>query len=514
MNIMKSFIRRCGTLLLCLVLPYQVCAASPIVASVGPHQVGLRVIQQYDRARAFKPKVDPVTGSATQGERARPLQTLVWYPARSSPRKLAYADYVSTRQTEQQFEVTDASRVQFLAHKMKTLSDRIGVEQARAALDASSLASFNAEPVPGRFPVVIYATGRGGTADDNADLCEFLASHGYIVMASTSLGTTKKDIAYAIEDAETQARDVAFLVGYALSLDQVDPAHIAVIGWSWGGMANVFAAARDNRISAIVSLDGTREPAFTKLIDLRDLTAPWLYISRTPDTVPQISRAEIDTTFSLLNEAKFNDVFQLTMYPMRHADFLSKTLRESNDSGYDEYTKPEVAQAYGFVAQYVLNFLDAYLKQDLEGAAFLRRAPRQNGVPAHMIRLDVHEAEPLPSSQASLAGELARRGFAHAAEVYADALKRDKQFKLSEQELKGWGYSLLENGSASDAIEVLKLWVTLRPANWDAADSLAEAYEAAGDTRMATRYYKASLALNPDNGNATKRLRALASRTD
>jgi len=56
--------------------------------------------------------------------------------------------------------------------------------------------------------------------------------------------------------------------------------------------------------------------------------------------------------------------------------------------------------------------------------------------------------------------------------------------------------------------------VSAAPELSDQAWVMIEAYEAAGDTRMATRYYRTSLELNPENGNATKRLRALAPRSN
>ena len=47
----------------------------------GPHAVGLRVVEQYDRSRGYRGATDPDTGKATSGDRARPIQTLIWYPA-------------------------------------------------------------------------------------------------------------------------------------------------------------------------------------------------------------------------------------------------------------------------------------------------------------------------------------------------------------------------------------------------------------------------------------------------
>src|SRR6476660_1661393 len=49
--------------------------------AAGPHPVGLRVVEQYDRSRAYRGATDPYSGQPTRGERARPVQTLIWYPA-------------------------------------------------------------------------------------------------------------------------------------------------------------------------------------------------------------------------------------------------------------------------------------------------------------------------------------------------------------------------------------------------------------------------------------------------
>src|ERR1035438_7190085 len=52
----------------------------------GPYAVGLKVVDQYDFSRTYRPKVYAL-GKSTLGERARPLQTLIWYPAEKSGKK-------------------------------------------------------------------------------------------------------------------------------------------------------------------------------------------------------------------------------------------------------------------------------------------------------------------------------------------------------------------------------------------------------------------------------------------
>jgi hypothetical protein len=60
------------------------------VPALGPHQVGLHVRQQYDQMRVYRRVQDNVTAQMMQTERARPVQSLVWYPAvGGAPERLA-----------------------------------------------------------------------------------------------------------------------------------------------------------------------------------------------------------------------------------------------------------------------------------------------------------------------------------------------------------------------------------------------------------------------------------------
>src|SRR5215208_3345707 len=61
----------------------------------GPYAVGFRAVEQYDRTRTFGDAFDE-EGKPVTGERARPIQTSIWYPssaAASAPR-MNYREYV------------------------------------------------------------------------------------------------------------------------------------------------------------------------------------------------------------------------------------------------------------------------------------------------------------------------------------------------------------------------------------------------------------------------------------
>src|SRR5580700_11549078 len=69
----------------------------------GPYVVGLKVVEQYDFSRSYRSVTDEL-GKPYQGERARQLQTLIWYPAqKSSGKPMTVGDYGDLFATETSF---------------------------------------------------------------------------------------------------------------------------------------------------------------------------------------------------------------------------------------------------------------------------------------------------------------------------------------------------------------------------------------------------------------------------
>ncbi|MBZ5590116.1 MAG: class A beta-lactamase-related serine hydrolase [Acidobacteriia bacterium] len=80
---------------------------------------------------------------------------------------------------------------------------------------------------------------------------------------------------------------------------------------------------------------------------------------------------------------------------------------------------------------------------------------------------------------------------------------------FTEKLLNRIGYELLEKKQVAAGIAVFEYNARLYPKAWNVYDSLAEAYAAGGDLRLAVQYYEKSLKLNPDNENARVALRQI-----
>ena len=356
----------------------------------GSYGVGLKVVEQYDDSRTFQASADN-SGKSNVSIQARPLQTLVWYPAtRGEAKPVKYWDYVSLEETETSFGHP---------HPPDEAETRKLASIPQSARSQAMWAIRDAKPAPGTFPVIIYAASYSSVSWENADLCEYLASHGYVVIAAPGMGV-RRESTHDVTGTNAQARDISFLIDYAASLPDADLSRVAAVGFSWGGLANLFAAAKDSRIHALVAMDGSQRYYPGVVQDAGDvhpekLRIPLLFFTSQISIEDQAAMVDQmkDPGPSVLNAWKAGDLFKVDMLAMVHPQFSSKGQRQDRfwTTGefaamqHADYDRRDGVIGYAWTARYTREFLDAFLKQDSTARDFLKRTPAQNGVPSHMM---------------------------------------------------------------------------------------------------------------------------------
>jgi tetratricopeptide (TPR) repeat protein len=479
--------------------------------SPGPNAVGLKVVEQYDFSRTYRPLTDEL-GKPTQGERARPLQTLIWYPAqKNSTKPMTVGDYGDLVATETTFGKPDL-----------TADWKQWLDSMKPSMKDPMWAVRDARPLTGRFPLVIYAPSFSSMSWENADLCEYLASHGYVVVASPDMGATARGMTADLSGINAQAQDISFLIGYAQTLPNTDMSQIAVGGFSWGGISNLFAAARDNRIDALFALDGSMRyfPGLVKAAEIHpeNMTLPLLFFTQGPTTVEQQARntpSKDNDGPNVLNAWTHGDLITVDDLALVHVEHSSMYQRNEDIwKSYPRHRKADYSRAdgivgYAWIARYTLAFLDAYLKHDPEAMAFLKKTPAEVGVPPHLLTVDFRAAKGIAPTLNAFRAELGKQGFDRAPAIYAAMLKDNPDFKLDEAAVNMWGLDLMEKNHLTEATELLKLNVQVFPTSSNAYDSLAEAYMKSGQKQLAIDNYKKSLELDPDNDNAKEKLKTL-----
>ncbi len=126
-------------------------------------------------------------------------------------------------------------------------------------------------------------------------LCEFLASHGYVVLGSAFQEPSGRS--YNIDGRLGSARDMEYLIAYAYGVPDVDWKHIGIVGHRASAQAALMFQAQDaSAVDAVVSLDTTQD--YTGLADHRwdDMIKPILE-NRSNSTKPLLFVANSHAVF-------------------------------------------------------------------------------------------------------------------------------------------------------------------------------------------------------------------------
>jgi len=365
----------------------------------GIHGVGVRYVKQYDRTRSFTPQRGVLAKLFSKEEnRGRPIQTVIWYPTEKGGQGVKYDEYLQLTGWETDFERSPKEEKRRVDAWLEMVTDGKRDGQVESERRKLMWAVRDAVPKAGKYPVVIYAPSVNNTAFENADIAEFLASHGYIVIAAPTVGLTGRTIKRDLMHAELQAGDIRFLIDYARTLPHADLTRVAAAGFSWGGLSNILAATKDGRIKALVSMDGAVRYYNTLMEQAKyavpeQLKTPLLFLAQAPASMETNIRIKEDMSGSFISRMINADVYLLTMYPMDHVHFGSSYIRLDDAAEYKEYSAEEVSAAYSLGARYILNFLNAYLKNDPSGLAYLANKPVTNGAAPHTMTMQYMPAK-------------------------------------------------------------------------------------------------------------------------
>jgi predicted dienelactone hydrolase len=339
----------------------------PDPLSAGPFPVGVTTTVFVDSSRT-----DDLT------KQPRTLVTEIWYPATDDARQMPqnrYSDFIPGGVTP---EIDDLI-LKMYKHTAAEIDKLYWNESHR-----------DARVRPGRFPLVVFSHGNGGSRHQNTFWCDYLASHGYIIVSPDHTGNARWTIldgkiireqaGQRINSAKDRPLDVSFLLDQMIRWDKggdsrfagrIDTDRVAIAGMSFGSFTAHWAADRDPRFKAVVAMSGA-PPLHA------NLTVPSLRMLGTEDrTLGVLGNGLIranhaaHTGPSFLLELKngghysFTDVFK---FNSNFGDGIGRGTRRDTNEPF-EFTSME--RTYQIVNSYSVAFLGYFLKDQKEYRPFL-----------------------------------------------------------------------------------------------------------------------------------------------
>lgn len=342
----------------------------PDVMKPGPYPVGVTTLYFVDPARD-----DP----ASKGKRVLPTE--IWYPATDDAK-----DMPKNRVTDFLFR-----------GQVKTLNLAIqaafGVKLDEIDKNFRNMAVRDARVRDGEYPLVIFSHGNGGMRFQSTFWCDYIASHGYVVVscdhtgnsAATAIegklvaaGTTKREQA-----AKDRPADVSFLIDRMIAFGggedsrfagRIDVKNVAVAGHSFGGYTAGAVINTDSRVKAIIPMTpvfGERSNYTTPLLLILGAEDKTIGLEGNQRALKYFEESKGPKYLVNVKDAghfSFSDMFQ---YRPEHGDGVGKGERITKPGEPIEYLGME--KTYEITNSYSAAFLGVYLKGQTGYQAFLEK---------------------------------------------------------------------------------------------------------------------------------------------
>jgi pimeloyl-ACP methyl ester carboxylesterase len=503
----------------------------------GPHAVGFRSKWELDHSRTYNTTFGDKTRYAA-GKAPRPVLVNVWYPAERSgdARPMLHGGYFEIASDDPRLgkfaaELTDYAR----GVVRKELFDKSAAamsERERRLLErlwaTPTACTRNARPLDRKGPLVIYHGGAGSSYEDNSVLCEFLASHGYVVVGSAFQDASGATL--NIGGGGGSTRDLAFLIGYASRLPFADWGRVAVAGHSAGAQASLVYASRESTpVDAVVSLDTTQD--YYSLSDRGWKSfVPTVRESSRNITMPVLFAANACAVFELADSLAGSERDYLTFKDLGHNDYISqgifkRTLASWPDAGKDT---PRAAAApgspeasYEALCVYVLAFLDTRLRGDPSRQGALDATYRTNTLGGNLPHVEhvpagvtaagpYRDAPGKPPEPRQVRSLLEERGLEATVAILKSAREEDPEAPVFNDTF-GYAlvYELLEKGRTPDAAAFHRLYISFDPGFRRRLVTMGKSFLRYGMKSQALDLFEKAAALDPNDAEAAEQVKSL-----
>lgn len=375
-------------------------------------QVGFDVLHLKDYSRPYS------------NNSFRTVQVALWFPIKENKKKpILLKDYLDLYLNEDNQKLPDKEAVlrneEFWSTQFKSLNENAPTQKLLNTRMLAVEQNISVLKKSKKLPLIIYAAGGQGESFENAVLCEFVASKGFVVAAIPSIGTEQHEMNTDLKGLNSQIRDMELVINGLSEFTAIDLENIGLIGWSWGGLAAMGLQTQNKNIKAVTSLDGSiagyREvveqlPGY----DISRIDVPYLFMATDESTVERVKK--------YFNSINYSDATLLSFSKIDHNNFSGYGYLASSYGDSIHVNK----QFYPLLTRITARFFENHLKKEhtdglkpliAEHEDFISLFKQQEGLPS-------------PPSEAEFIELIASDGIERGKQKYLEIKERDSAYIL------------------------------------------------------------------------------------
>ncbi len=325
---------------------------------LGEYSVGFRNDRITDYSRSYE-------------DTYRSIQLFIWYPTKEkSQKKLQYEQYFGINDPKGKLLKSDPSEERtdtLIRQEVKNLTEinKLPVKQSKYKM-LKTIAQLDASVINGDFPLLLFAPGGNTSNQLHSVICEYLASHGYIVASFPSLGNVDSlGWPFNLIGLNLHIDDMALVTNHLKrTMSQVNIDKTGLLAWSVGGVSQGIYCMKNLNIDLLISLDsglgrvyGVEMLKESPYFDYSKFNIPYLHM-----TGNQPEMYKVDRSSEFLDSISSVNKHSLVIEHFAHQHFASQL--GIIPALASEPENRVIVDSYVSMCRLALIFSNIYLKEE------------------------------------------------------------------------------------------------------------------------------------------------------
>ncbi len=450
----------------------------------GSYHVGFNYFKLHDESRNYIIDNDTTP---------RPLLMHFWYPSEENNRDSSfnfksYIDLISVRENfNKPSSEVDGYSYNFINAYAGFAKQNLDIDTnltTQQILDCSVVAQYGIDMAKSskKFPLIIYAPSNSKSSIQNHIICEYLASHGFMVISVGSAGGESLKRNNDQISIMAQVDDMEYILNYFADSLKIKYNGLGLFGFSTGGLATTIFQMRNEEVGAVFSMDGSQE--YGHYITLSKVDDFNLNKTKIPYCL-LVNNYKNFSIYPYYNSIVSNDKYMFRMPYLDHNGFVSYW--KFFDLCSSSSTLNKFCTSYDYISHTAIVFFNTYLKTPT--------------VSKMKSRMDIKSNEYVEfiSSDNSIIAQLCNillECNSDSSNSFLD--KNQEALRNKENEIIILS-KLINDCKIEASIQLLLFNEKLHPDSWQTLFQLGQNYNLVGDMALAKETLLEARELNPGN---------------